>query len=323
MFRTLLYTPETGEFVVGEKELITRWQEEQTSIIWLDLQDNELKAEQRLLENVFNLHELAIVDIQKKRHPPKLELFDNALFILLKGLDEQTEDIDFGTIQIGFFIGKRFLVSRHGGTSVSINRLWQKTLVKPQLMKKGSCWIALEITRLIVLRYLNILLQLEPRLDELEDKILIEPQDTLLHELSGYRTNLKKMRRYLTYQVQIFRELREYKADAIDQSLEHEVNDIYEQLERANSLTTLYYELACDLMDSYISLASHHLNNIMKILTIVTVVFVPLTFLAGIYGMNFQNMPELESQHGYYVVLGIMLSLLSVLLYVFRKIKWI
>lgn len=323
MFKTLLYTPETQTLETGGQELVQRWQQQPDSLLWLDLQDNDLQQEQKLLEESFALHPLAIADVQKKRHPPKLELFETALLILLKGLDKETDDIDFGTLQIGMFIGERFLVSRHTAASPSIERLWQKVTDNPELMGKGSLWLALEVTKFVVQRYLNILLRLEPRLDELEDEILLAPKDILLHELSGYRTNLKKMRRYLTYQVQMFKQFREHKNPLVAKPLKHKVNDIYEQLERANSLTILYYELACDLMDSYISMASHHLNNIMKILTVVTVVFVPLTFLAGIYGMNFQNMPELQTQNGYFIVLGVMLSLLAALLYVFRKIKWI
>jgi magnesium transporter len=98
---------------------------------------------------------------------------------------------------------------------------------------------------------------------------------------------------------------------------------VFEQQERVNSLTTLYYELASDLIDSYISIASHRLNQVMKILTIITAVFIPLGFLAGIYGMNFENMPELHSRNGYFILLGVMASIVLLLLFVFRKIRWL
>jgi magnesium transporter len=105
-------------------------------------------------------------------------------------------------------------------------------------------------------------------------------------------------------------------------ALEHELNDVFEQQERANSLTTLYYELASDLIESYISIASHRLNQVMKILTIITAVFVPLSFLAGIYGMNFENMPELHSASGYFL-LGVMAGIALLLLFIFRKMRWL
>ena len=94
-------------------------------------------------------------------------------------------------------------------------------------------------------------------------------------------------------------------------------------MERIVSLSTLYNDLANDLMNAYLSLSSHRLNNIMKVLTIVTVIFVPLTFVAGIYGMNFEHMPELASRWGYFVVLGTMTTLALVLLYLFRRRGWL
>ena len=103
----------------------------------------------------------------------------------------------------------------------------------------------------------------------------------------------------------------------------HEIRDVFEHQERANSLATLYYEVASDLIDGYISLASHRLNNIMKVLTIVTVIFVPLSFLAGIYGMNFEYMPELKSHSGYFMLLGVMSTIVATLLFVFRRKRWL
>ena len=98
---------------------------------------------------------------------------------------------------------------------------------------------------------------------------------------------------------------------------------MYEHQERAGSLASLYYELASDLIDSYISIASHRLNQIMKVLTIITAIFVPLGFLAGIYGMNFENMPELHSRSGYFILLSVMAGIAVTLLAIFRKIRWL
>lgn len=323
MIRTQLFDPQTELIETGGAELIDRWLLDASLKIWVDLQDNPLEQERSLMQESFGLHPLAIEDAQRQRHPPKLEKFDDVVFVLLKGLDAQSNSIDFGTIQVAIFVSERFLITRHTNTSLSTDRLWKKSSADNSLLHKGTYALALELARLVVERYLDVLLNLEPRLEELEDEIQTKPKDTQLHELSDYRTRLKKMRRYLTYQVQLFQELKDSPVYQIDPGLSHDIVDIYERLERANSLANLYYELACDLMDSYISLASHHLNNIMKILTVVTVIFVPLTFMAGIYGMNFEHMPELRYQYGYYFLLGAMMFVAVVLLFVFRKVRWL
>ena len=323
MVRTQLFNPVTGRIEIGGAELIERWLLDSSLTIWVDLQDNPMKEEQRLLEGYFGLHPLAIEDAQRIRHPPKIERFGDVVFVLLKGLDAQSNSIDFGTIQVALFVSERFFITRHSNVSVSTDKLWSESVSDGALMQKGTYQLALELARLVVDRYLDILLNLEPRLEELEDQIQTNPKDTLLHELSDYRTRLKKMRRFLTYQVQLFQELKDSSDYRLDQALTHDIVDIYERLERANSLANLYYELTCDLMDSYISLASHHLNNIMKILTVVTVIFVPLTFMAGIYGMNFEHMPELHHRHGYYFLLGAMTLVAVILLFIFRKVRWL
>ena len=323
MIRVQLFDPISQSIEIGGAELIERWVSNTSLKIWVDLQDNALKKESLLLEETFGLHPLAIEDAQKLRHPPKLERFDDVIFLLLKGLDADSENIDFGTIQVAIFVADRFLITRHSNKSLSTDALWRKVSSNNKIWNQGTQTLALDLVRLIVDRYLDVLLKLEPRLDELEDEIQANPKDTLLHELSDYRSRLKKMRRYLTYQVQLFGELKGSTDYPIEKSLEHDIIDIYERLERASSLANLYSELATDLIDSYISLASHHLNNIMKILTVVTVVFVPLTFMAGIYGMNFEHMPELHYEHGYYFLLSMMILLAVILLFVFRKVKWL
>jgi magnesium transporter len=103
----------------------------------------------------------------------------------------------------------------------------------------------------------------------------------------------------------------------------HTRRDLYDRCERLSSLCTLYYELCGDLVDGYISLSTHQLNNTMKILTIITAVFVPITFIAGLYGMNFDYMPELHHKYGYFFVLGTILTVAVAMIALFRKIKWI
>jgi magnesium transporter len=149
------------------------------------------------------------------------------------------------------------------------------------------------------------------------------PDDTILAELLGYKTELKKFRRVFLYHEQMFRELRSRSFPALGADIAHQVTDVYEQQERAGSLAGLYYEMASDMADGYISVASHHLNQIMKILTVVMSIFIPLSFLAGIYGMNFEYMPELHSRSGYFILLGVMGAIALLLISLFRRKRWL
>ena len=271
----------------------------------------------------FGLHPLAVQDALRARHPPKLEVFDSHLFILLKALLGNTGEFEFGTIQLAAFLGQRFIVTRRSGESPSTNQLWGELLEDPTMFTKGLDMILLRLCRIMVGRYLKKILALEGRLAEIEEEMLSDPNDKLLGELVGYKTSLNKYRRVFLYHVQIFEEFRANPPTGISEDRIHEINDVYEQQERVGSLASLYYEIAADLIDGYISVASHRLNNIVRVLTVITVLFVPLTFLAGIYGMNFEHMPELSSRYGYYVLLGIMVSTAIILLYYFRRKRWL
>lgn len=323
MIRTMLYRPVTREMVTGSEGLLAAWQQEPDSVLWADLADNVPEIEQRMLVQSFGLHPLAIQDAQRDRHPPKVEVFADHVFILLKGLGAAQAEFVFETIQIAIFVGDRFLVTRHSGPSPSIDRLWQELQSDGALFAGGPDALAMRLSRISIDRYLKRLLTLEPRLEDLEHEIVANPRDEILAELIGYKTNLRKFRRVLLYHVQIFLELLNNRPPQISAERIHEVKDVYEHQERANSLATLYYEVASDLIEGYISVASHRLNNIIKVLTIVTAIFVPLSFLAGVYGMNFENMPELQSRAGYFVLLGVMTAIATTLLLLFRRKRWL
>lgn len=320
----ILFDPEFKTAESGGGELIDRWEREEGSVIWISV-TGELSSEYAsVLEKRIGLHPLALQDAKRDRHPPKLELFDNATFLIFKTLTAETTNIHFSTIQFAIFVGDRFLVTRTSGASRAITKLTDEVTARPGKFAEGKQGqMAARLTRLFVDRYLSILLDLEPRFEELEQQLLSQTDDRILTELTGYKTDLKRLRRIFLYHEQILDELRQVRAPGFTKEHEHWLNDAYEQQERAGSLTLLYYELASDLVDGFLSLASHRLNGIMKVLTIITAVFVPLGFLAGIYGMNFSNMPELQSRSGYFILLAVMASIAATLLIVFRKRKWL
>jgi magnesium transporter len=323
VIRCMLQETPDGRLAVGGSELIERWKSDEHTLIWLDLGDEPPEAAGRLLREEFGLHPLAISDALRERHPPKLEHFEDYTFLLLRGLSAESKDTDFSTIQLALFVGRRFLVTRHSAASPSTDQLWREAQENPGCFTAGPAVLALRLCRIMVDRYLGILLALEPRLEELEDEILSSPRDELLGELAGYKSNLKKLRRIFAYHQQVFSTLRNSVSPFFGANIVHELNDVFEHQERAVSLSGLYYELAVDLVESYISLASHNLNQIMKVLTIVTAIFVPLSFLVGLYGMNFENIPELHAKSGYFILLGVMAGLAVALLALFRKKRWL
>jgi magnesium transporter len=322
MIRVTLSDAKTGELRHGGTELITAWEESDSHLIWVDVEGESHDVEENILSR-FRIHPLAIQDALRPRHPPKIERFNHFLFVLLRGLDAETAGIDFNVIQLSLFVGDRFLLSRHANPSVSVNWMFDELHRDATIMSKGPDSLAISISSRLARRYVEILLELEPRLDEIEEQMFRQPDDTLLSELTGYKSQLRKLTRIANYHEQIAAKLRDNEDDLISSTLSHEVIDLYEQIERTQSLANLHYQISTDLTDGYLGMSSHQLNRVMQILTIITVIFVPLTFLAGIYGMNFENMPELSTRTGYFVVIAIMVVIAISQLVYFRRKRWV
>lgn len=322
MKRYMLYDPQTRSAREGDGELLETFGDG-GKILWIDLYGEPEQQERQLLEETFGIHAMAVQDAQRDRHPPKYEAFDDHYFLLLKGLSAEATDIDFDTIQIALFVGENYIITRHAEKSLSMDALWRATLDHPEILQKGVKSLAPRLGRLVVNRYLALLFQIESSLDQLEQDMLhSDPTDQQLKTLAIYKTRLRKVSRTFTYHEQIFAELRLDPRVTDDGELLHEFTDTYEQLERVESLARLYYDLASDLIQSSISLASHRLNGIMKVLTIITAIFVPLGFVAGLYGMNFDYMPELQFHGAYFLVLGAMAGIVVMLLGLFRYKRW-
>jgi len=318
----MLFDPDTNSGQFGGEELISKWQESENGVLWADIEGGDAKHDESVLAG-FGIHPLAIQDALRDRHPPKIERFDSYWFLLMRGLDADFQGIDFRAIQLSIFVGDRFLLSRHSRRSTSVNWLFEQLKADPEWMAEGAGSLAIRLSNRLARRYVELLLELEPRLDEIEEQMFEHPDDELLSELTKYRSRLRKLTRIANYHQQVASTLRETSDSLFNASLSHRIVDLYEQIERTQSLSSLFYQIATDLTDGYLGISSHRLNRVMQILTIITVIFVPLTFLAGIYGMNFENMPELSTQRGYFVVIGIMFVIALMQLIYFRRKRWV
>ena len=322
MIRAVLYDQSDHRHREGGVELIDEWERAPASQIWVAMENQPHESESLLLADRFGIHPLAIADALRDRHPPKIEPFRNNTFILLKGLDAESTSLEFGTIQLSLFIGDRFLVSRSSGQSVATDAVMSDLTTGEIAADVSRASLALRLCRTVADRFLPLLLAVETRLEEMEDEMLSSPSDDLLAELVRQKGDLKRILRILQYHTQLFTSARsQTPLQLMDH--EHELADVQEQLDRMLGLARLYYELTDDLMDGYLSLSAHRLNQIMQTLTIVTVIFVPITFMAGIYGMNFERIPELGFRNGYFILLGLMLTVVVGILTIFFKRGWL
>jgi magnesium transporter len=319
-----MFISATKKTVFGSSELINQWQENDDTTLWIDLDNVELEEEKRILTQ-FNCHPLAISDALRERHPPKIELFNDYIFMLYRGIIANDDGLRFAHLQISMFIGKRVLITRHPESSLAINELFTESSEK--YLKRSPVHLALRLFHSSCGYYLKEMFSFEAELEKIEDDFQSSGNDKMMKQITSYRSQLVKIRRTFNYHVNMGERLKAYvddeDTDLITDKEIHTVNDLRERLDRLLSLSQMYYDICGDLINGYMSVTSHQLNATMRVLTVITALFVPLTFLAGIYGMNFEYIPELKAANGYFILLGVMAVVSVALLIIFKKKRWL
>lgn len=322
MMRAMLLSGD-GNYVTGGRELLPQWREDSDSRIWLDIEGEPCDELRDLLLSM-GCDELAIKDSFRSRHPPKIEHFEENTFVLFRGIAQLDDSLELQPQQLGLWIGSRHLITFHRGASISVSYLWEQEVQQGLLEQPGV--LALKLIHYACGRYLEKLLNFEDRIADLEEGLLTDRSEEDMKELVAYRSRLRRLRRVFNYHkeiaAQIYHEGSPYLGTGEDEST-HIRRDVYDRCERLCSLSQMYYELCGDLVEGHISLSSHNLNQTMKVLTIISALFVPLTFMAGIYGMNFEYMPELGWKYAYFALLGLMAIMATVMLVIFRRIRWL
>ncbi|MFV8818586.1 magnesium transporter CorA family protein [Haliea sp. E17] len=312
----------TNTLAEGGLELLAHWRST-GGALWVDIEGEYEPRTAELLESM-GCDPLAIKDSFRSRHPPKIEEFDDSTFVLFRGIASIDEHLELKPQQIGLWVGSNFLITVHRGVSVSVGKFWSGDASLELLARPGD--LALRLLHYASGRYLDRLLEFEERLGDLEDGLQGDRSEEDMKELVLFRTRLRRLRRIFSYHKDlseyIWSEGTAFLGTGEDESF-HFRRDLHDRCERVYSLCSMYYEICGDLVDGHISLSSHNLNQTMKVLTIISAIFVPLTFMAGIYGMNFEYMPELGWRYAYFALLSVMLVMGVGLVILFRRIRWL
>lgn len=275
-----------------------------------------------LLKDDFEIPMLAIQDASRPRHPPKLELLDRYTFLLLREISTGPEPSEprFGAISM--FVNNDVLITLHATASPAIAAVASARPQPGDLAAKTPDNLAYYICRRLADNCEPVVLIQEELLAKIEDRIFDEEDDSAVEELTALNRVLRRLRRVLAYQSAVFDQLRHKVKETVVPFDRHEAVDLYENTDRLATLCQLNQELAVDLLNTHLSVVSHRLNNVMQVLTITTILFLPLGLLAGIYGMNFEFMPELSWKYGYFGVLGLMALIAAGLTTYFKRKRW-
>lgn len=270
--------------------------------LWVDFNqptDEEVKH----LEETFKFHPLAIEDCIYRLQRPKLDYYGNHTFFVTHLVREEENEII--KEEIDFFVGENFIVTFHNSPSEEIDHVWEKVL-QMNIENWDPYYVFYLTLDKIVDNYFPIFYKIEDDLDKIEDNINHKSMNLLMDELFDIRHMLLNLMHTVNpMRDLLYRMLNSHHLSKISERKEY-FSDIYDHLLKLSDTIMSDRELTADIRDSYLSLNSHQTNNVMKVLTIITSIFAPLTFIAGIYGMNFEHMPELTWKYSYFLTLGLM-----------------
>ena len=299
-------------------------------IKWLDIDGIH---EQMVIETIgqtHHIHALVLEDIMNTHQKPKLDFYnDTYLFVCIKMLHfsvSKENEITIIPEHISFILGNDYLISFQEQRTVDIFEPIIERLKESvgKTRKNGSDYLLFSLIDLVVDNYLVILEKLDDQLDKLEEQILKESitKDPIL-ELFNLKRELTQMRKYVWPLKAMLNELMMEESKLISATSIPYFKDVQDHVNQVVDAIDAHKELLTGLMDIHYSTLSKRMNTVMKTLTVFSAIFMPLTFIVGIYGMNFNNMPELRHPNGYFIVVGVMVSLAVGLLIYFRKKGWL
>ncbi len=290
---------------------------EEKKWIWVDLNE-PTKEESEILVDYFNFHPLSVEDATQVQQRPKFKQYDDYQFIVFHALDLKTLESE----EVDIFIGEDFIVTFHRERYEEIDTIKRK-LFNETIEINEPKDILLYILDDIVDNYFPFIYDIEDKVFNFEDRHNLDiTTKTLIDDTFDLREELLIIKRTVQPMKDLVYRMREGKVLHLNEQQFLFITHINDHLMKQMEMVDSSREMTSDIRDNYISLNSFKMNNIMKILTIYSVVFMPLTLIAGIYGMNFTNMPELEWHDGYYIVLVIMAVIAIIMLIVFKKKRW-
>jgi magnesium transporter len=304
----------------GDETLMSQYDPQQ-QLIWVDITGQHSQAFFKQHPD-FGIDHLYFEEAQRERHPPQFEEYGTHSYLLTHELKDREEYLLLERSQLLLHVNDHFLVTQHLKPSISVSKVFQRIREQGHLDSTDMSQVCFELMRQIVIDYLAVMLALEERLSEIEDEIFDVSTDDLLAELIAYSSKLQKAKRSFSYHEEILQQwLRDDSHQHIKMDYE-QLSYLYNQFERLSSRASLYQGLVDSLINGYISVSAHKTNRVMMTLTMVTAIFLPLTLVAGIYGMNFDNMPELKWHFGYFAVLSLMAVIVLSGLWIAKIKRW-
>lgn len=292
-------------------------------VFWVDLAAPTAE-EGRILSDVFHIHELAVEDALMEIHHPKIESYDSYLYLILHGIDFRESEARFATHDVDFFLGGNYLVTVHDGHSRSITEHYGVCLRNRAAIGEGPAALLHRIVDAMVDHYRPEVDKLEDRVDELETMVFEAYDQSPLRDLVRVKKDIASLRRVTLPQRDAVSRLARREFPQIPEHVSLRMRDVYDHLVRLSEESFMLHDRVQGLVEVFLSAQSNRMNQVMKVLTVIATIFMPLTVLTGLYGMNVPlfHFPGADAAQFWWLT-GIMIAIIAVMLLMFRRNRWI
>lgn len=296
--------------------------QQNTLVDWLDVTGVNDPTAIRELGETFGLHPLALEDILNSGQRPKIDFHEQHAFLILN-LPHLIND-DIVLEQVSLFVGNGHLLSFCSGDGAAFEPVRQRLRQGFGRIRTRSVeYLLYSLVDVVIDSAFPLLEDIGEQIEELEDRVLEKPNKAILNTLHQLKRDLLLLRRALWPQREVISRLIQHDAELVDATLRPYFSDCYDHAVQIIDLIETYREMLSGMLDIYLSSLSNRMNDIMRVLTVVGTIFIPLTFIVGVYGMNFRVMPELQWEYGYFVIWGVMLALAIGMLAAFKWRNWL
>src|SRR5215467_3267300 len=293
------------------------------SVLWVNVGGVHKVEVVETLGRQFSLHPLLLEDVANTDQRPKLDDYESYLFLVIKMLS-LTDRHEVAVEQVSFVLGRNYVLSfQENGTDVFQPVRERLRGGKGRLRQSGPDYLLYALVDAIVDQYFTVVEVLGEKVEALQDVVVSDPKPETLHQIHALKRQLLFLRRAVWPLREATNNLSRSECPFLQESTKVFFRDVYDHVVQIVDTIETLREMVSACLDIYLSTISYRLNAVMKVLTIITTIFMPLTFIVGIYGMNFEHMPELKWEWGYPLVLGVMVAIAIAMLGFFKLKKWI
>lgn len=295
------------------------------SVTWIDIEGLQDVGLLERLGNSYGLHPLIMEDILNTDQRPKADDLESYIYVVLKMLDVDRSSQEIVSEQVSVVFGRNYVISLQEGREGDLFDSVRERIRggKGRIRKMGPDYLAYALLDTIIDHYFLILENIAERIETLEEELVSDPRPETLHQIHRLKQEMIFLRKAAWPLREVVNGLEKSESALIRPATKIFLRDIYDHAIHIIDSIETYREMLSGMLDIYLSSVSNRMNQVMKVLTVIATIFMPLTFIAGIYGMNFKSMPELGWPWGYPLVWLIMLGVAGVMIYFFKKRNWL